>query len=183
MNNIKVTDSDILDLLNLYTNRSKDLLSLLKNEKCGLTGGSCLYLFYKSLKYKNLWNINDLDLVCSSKTTNKIIELLKNEIKSVKTFNDIKVRQIVFKNNKKCDVFLFDNKEINHDNFFSFKKFDINICENLLTFTNNTITTKVFNDIINKNVIRNKFKPDTFNESRTASRIKKYKSRLSNLIK
>ena len=189
MDQFKIRESDIIDLLNIYTNKSKDLLSLLKTNNCGLTGGSCMYLFYKNLKYKNLWNLNDLDLVCSTETSDKIIKLLINEIKFVKTMNSLKLRQIVFKNNKKLDIFLINDKEINYDSFFSIKKFDINICENFLTFNNYTITTKVFNDLINKNVLHREKQSDVnpqinpFSKSITTSRVKKYKDRLSKLTK
>ena len=154
---IKVCETDILNILDKYTNKSQELLSLLKITNSGLFGGTCLYLIYKTLKYKNLWYINDLDLVCSTETSNKIIKLLSCEIMKFNYFHfhNCKKLLIELKNNKILDIFIFDNKEINYNSFSSMNVFEdsLTISENLLNFNNYTISIKYYNDIINKNIV------------------------------
>lgn len=154
---IKVCETDILNILDKYTNKSQELLLLLKTTNSGLFGGACLYLIYKTLNYKNLWNLNDLDLVCSTETSNKIIKLLSSEIMMFKDFHfqNCKKLLIKLKNNKILDIFIFDNKEINYNSFRSAHAYEnsLTIFENLLNFNNYTISIKYYNDIINKNIV------------------------------
>lgn len=185
---IKVSEIDILNVLDKYTYKSKELLSLLKTTKCALFGGTCLYLIYKTLNYKNLWEVNDLDLMCISEESDKIIKLLSEEIRHINIIkNNI---NIFLKNNKKIDLHLINDKEIKLENLLP--TIVISVTQNLLFFNNYTISIKNYNDIINKTFIiytKYKYNNEKLNIKSKYFYLKdtyysnKYKDRLSKITK